>query len=578
MALIEIRNLTFSYDGSYDDVFSDVSFRIDTDWRLGFVGRNGRGKTTFLRLLLGLYEYKGTINSPVGFEYFPFEIRDSSADTLDVLTGASGGADEWKIIRELSLLDVKEEVLYRRFDSLSNGERTKALLAALFLKPDKFLLIDEPTNHLDAAARAVAGDYLRAKKGFILVSHDRMLLDRCADHILSINKTDIEIQKGNFSSWFENKTMRDEYEAAENERLSRDIKKLSEAAKRTAAWSDKVEKSKHEKLSSGLKADKGYIGHKAAKLMKASKSIEKRQNDAIGEKSRLLKNVETADGLSVKPIEYRAEKLVEFRSVGIYYGRNKVCGNLGFTINRGDRAVVTGKNGSGKSSVLKLICEGCAEFFADADGIAVSAKDIDGRKDMNSLDIGGIAVSAKDIDGRKDMNSLDIGGMAESADGVDGRKDTDFMCKADIGGADMRGADGRGKMRFTGAVEVGSGLKISYVPQDASFLKGGLKEFAVENGIEESFFKTILKKLDFSREQFDKDMSELSEGQKKKVLIAKSLCERANLYVWDEPLNYIDVFSRLQIEDLILKDKPTMLFVEHDAAFTEKIATKIIET
>jgi lincosamide and streptogramin A transport system ATP-binding/permease protein len=71
-------------------------------------------------------------------------------------------------------------------------------------------------------------------------------------------------------------------------------------------------------------------------------------------------------------------------------------------------------------------------------------------------------------------------------------------------------------------------------------------------------------------------MEDYSEGQKKKVLIAKSLCEKAHLYVWDEPLNFIDVFSRMQIEELLLAFKPTILFVEHDSAFAEKIATKAV--
>ncbi|HFR3703140.1 TPA: ATP-binding cassette domain-containing protein, partial [Streptococcus suis] len=87
---------------------------------------------------------------------------------------------------------------------------------------------------------------------------------------------------------------------------------------------------------------------------------------------------------------------------------------------------------------------------------------------------------------------------------------------------------------------------------------------------------TILRKLDFNREQFDKNMVDFSAGQKKKVLIAKSLCESAHLYIWDEPLNYIDIFSRIQIEKMILEYCPTLLFVEHDDVFCNNICTKNI--
>ncbi|MDP4127153.1 MAG: ATP-binding cassette domain-containing protein, partial [Bacillota bacterium] len=242
MSLINVTNLTFGYDDSYDNIFENVSFQIDTDWKLGFTGRNGRGKTSFLNLLLGKYEYKGTISTNVNFEYFPFEVINREINTIDVIDNIDTDYPLWKVMRELSLLQVSEDVLYRPFDTLSNGEQTKVLIAALFLKENSFLLIDEPTNHLDMNARKIVSDYLSTKYGFILISHDRAFLDNCVDHILSINKTNIEIQKGNFSSRWENKKMQDNFELSENERLKKDIKRLSFAAQRTSNWSDKVEK------------------------------------------------------------------------------------------------------------------------------------------------------------------------------------------------------------------------------------------------------------------------------------------------------------------------------------------------
>ena len=75
MSLIQVSNLTFAYDGSYENIFEDVSFQIDTNWRLGFTGRNGRGKTTFLNLLLGKFEYRGSISASVRFSYFGYPRR-----------------------------------------------------------------------------------------------------------------------------------------------------------------------------------------------------------------------------------------------------------------------------------------------------------------------------------------------------------------------------------------------------------------------------------------------------------------------------------------------------------------------
>ena len=128
----------------------------------------------------------------------------------------------------------------------------------------------------------------------------------------------------------------------------------------------------------------------------------------------------------------------------------------------------------------------------------------------------------------------------------------------------------------SGELEVASGMTVSYVSQDTSFLKGSVRDFCIKRGLDESLFLAVLRQMDLSREQFIKNMEDFSEGQKKKVLIAASLITPAHLYIWDEPLNYIDVFSRMQIEKLILKYKPTMLLVEHDVRFQEKVATNVI--
>lgn len=485
MSMIKIENLTFSYPTSYDNIFENVNFQIDTDWKLGFVGRNGRGKTTLLNLLLGKYEYSGKIHSSVQFDYFPYPVVDKAKFTNEIFFEIAPAAEEWELMRELSYLDVDADVLYRPFETLSNGEQTKVLLAALFCNEGHFLLIDEPTNHLDVQAREIVATYLKKKKGFILVSHDRRFLDGCVDHILSLNRASIEVQSGNFSSWMANFERQQEFELGQNESLQKDIVRLQQAAKRSAVWSDRVEASKI-----GA-ADKGYVGHKAAKMMKRSKAIEARQQQAIEQKSGLLKNIESTENLKLTPLIYHADTLATFSDVSVCYDGNTVCEPVSFTVRRGERVVLDGKNGSGKSSLLKLL----------------------------------------------------IGEPIE----------------------------------HTGTIQLGSGIVVSYVSQDTSHLKGNLSDFANENHIDESLFKAILRKMDFERVQFEKDIQDFSGGQKKKVLIAKSLCEQAHLYVWDEPLNFIDVYSRMQIEQLIKEFSPTLIFVEHDKVFRETIATKTVQ-
>ena len=129
---------------------------------------------------------------------------------------------------------------------------------------------------------------------------------------------------------------------------------------------------------------------------------------------------------------------------------------------------------------------------------------------------------------------------------------------------------------YSGDVKLASNLKISYIPQDTSNLTGSLNEYIESQGVDETLCKTILRKLDFARELFEMDMKNYSDGQKKKVLIAVSLSKPAHIFVWDEPLNYIDVISRIQIEEIIKEASPTLIFVEHDKRFVEDIANKII--
>ncbi len=484
MPMIQADGLSFSYPGSPDPVFQDASFQIDTAWRLGLVGRNGRGKTTLLRLLMGAYPHEGNLASPKSFDYFPSPVPQPERLTAEVLEDLCPEAEGWRFPKELGLLGVDGEALWRPFSTLSNGERTKVLLAALFLREGRFPLIDEPTNHLDAQGRELVSAYLKRQRGFILVSHDRRFLDGCVDHILALNRTDIQVQAGNYSSWKENFDRVQQFEEAKDSRLRKDVRRLRQGAQRTSVWSNRVEASKI-----GA-ADKGYVGHKSAKMMKRAKSLEARQEKALEEKQGLLQNRESVEALKLSPLVHHKKRLAWGTELTLWYGERKVCGPLDFTLEQGERVALEGRNGSGKSSLLKLLL-----------------------------------------------------------------------------GEDIR---------FEGTLALVQGLKISYVPQDPSFLRGPLGDFILKRGVDESLFKAILRKLGFSREQFDRNLEDYSGGQKKKTLIAASLCEKAHLYVWDEPLNFLDIDSRLQIEELLGSFSPTMAFVEHDRAFQEAVATKAL--
>lgn len=502
MSLINVNNLTFGYEGSFDNVFENVSFRIDTSWKLGFIGRNGKGKTTFLNLLMGKYEYKGSITTDTIFDYFPYQISETQLNlpAAEFVEDIKTGCELWRVYAELDKLDVDAEIMYRPFHTLSFGERTKVLLAVLFSGENDFLLIDEPTNHLDMESRSVVKKYLASKKGFILVSHDRDLLDACIDHVLVLNRATVEVQNGNFTSWWDNKEKKDAFVKAENEKHLREIDKLNEASDRIRRWADKSENSKigYDPIKETDRSidSRAYIGSKTKKMQSRVKQMEKRIQAEIEEKEGLLQDIETNINLKIMPLKHHKEVLVSAYRYGLGYrdANTKLFDNITFDIKQGERLIVRGMNGSGKSSLIKAI----------------------------------------------------------------------------MGNSD--------NMIQSGDLNIASGLVISYINQDTSFLKGDIHKYCEANNLEESLFCSLLRQLDMNKEQFNKNMEDYSEGQKKKVLIASSLMTPAHLYIWDEPLNYIDVFSRMQIEKLILEYNPTMLIVEHDERFVEKISTgKILD-
>ena len=228
-------------------------------------------------------------------------------------------------------------------------------------------------------------------------------------------------------------------------------------------------------------------------MMKRSKMLERRRESAVQEKEHLLKDIESTESLKINMLHYHSSRLVTIKDLSIRYpdSDTPLFSGLSMQICSGSRIALSGKNGCGKSSLIRLI-------------------------------------------------------LGEN-------------------------------IPHTGEISVAAGLRISYVSQDTSHLHGTLAEFALHCGVDAPLLLTVLDKLGLERQQFEKKIETYSEGQKKKVLLAKSLCEPAHLFVWDEPLNYIDIFSRIQLEDLLLACQPTMLFVEHDRTFREKIATEIIE-
>lgn len=494
MTTIEFKNLTFGFDTQASYLFDQTHLVLQSEWRLGLVGRNGRGKTTLLRLLMGDYHYKGKIEHQLDFIYFPQKVTDKTKLTYDVLQDLSH-FELWKIEKEITLLNMNLDSLWRPFESLSGGEQTKILLALLFVDDQHYPLIDEPTNHLDATSRQQVARYLHDKQqGFIVVSHDQLFIDQVVDHVLAIEKSQLLLYQGDFSTYLEQKHQRDQFESAQNEKLKKEISRLKQAAVQKAEWSRGRERDKlgsPNQPGSGAIFDTGAIGARSARMMKRSQTMMKRMRQQADEKAQLLKDVEYVKSLHMNVKPSHRQKILTVEHLQLSYNNQPLFDPISFEIQKGQRLAIQGSNGSGKSSIIQYLFDA---FHGEATGITSRLQ----------------------------------------------------------------------------------GLAVSYLSQDYDNNQGTLREFADQHALNYSDFLNNLWQLGVERQVFQNRIEDMSMGQRKRVALAQSLVTPAELFIWDEPLNYLDIFNQQQLEAVIQKMQPTMLIIEHDRHFLKNVATKTL--
>lgn len=495
MGTIQIQNLSFKYDQMSSYLFDSVNLSIDENWKLGLIGRNGRGKTTLMNLLMNKLEYQGSIVTNLNFSYYPQQIADATVSAKQVALQLTDLADYdiWKVEEELVKLQMDLDILTRRFETLSPGEKTKVLLAVMFVDDSGFQLIDEPTNHLDVQGRKVVADYLKKKRGFIIISHDRNFLNQVIDHVISINRNNIDVYQGNFDTWEMQKNMQDQHEVAEKNQLKKDINKLESSAVKKQNWAKQTEKAKNKnvKLDKHANLDKGFIGHKSAKMMKKASNIQKRADSAIAQKKKLLKNIEITDAITLNYASVRHfDTVISAKNLQLY---NDVVATpkVDFVVKEDQVTAMLGRNGIGKSTIFRQIMKQEQPF------------------------------------------------------------------------------------EQRGQLSIKNGLKISYLPQESTF-RGTIRQVAEMKQINVELVFSNLRKLGFDRALFNDLIENMSEGQKRKVSLSFSLSEEANLYLWDEPFNYLDVITRDQIIEAIKKQHPTMLLIDHDIGLIDQVADQKI--
>lgn len=528
MAKIEIKDLTFYYDDYYHPVFEHLSVNLDTDWKMALVGRNGRGKSTLLRLLEGSLEAtSGEIKRSGTVSYFPYTFDGKFTKAWDVVKECIGGlrtlekqlekfeanplegdneayfealnyyieldgyAMESRICKELSQMGLPEELLWQEFATLSGGEQTCMLIIALFLRKDAFVLLDEPTNHLDKEKKEHLKKYLKKKKGFIIASHDTVFLDAVADHILAINKVDISIEQGNYSTWRRNMERKEQFELRTRQRLQQEINQLERQSKLTRSWSDIGNKQKYH--FAGNARTNGTRAY-----MRQAKAAEQQIKDNLEEKKQLLRNLEEEKRFSIYQEILEQECLLLAENIRFCYegSSSPVLENVTLHVYPGDKIWIRGQNGAGKTTLLKLLS---------------------------------------------------------------------------------------GALKGNGIWRKG-GLSIAYITQEPvchkGYIKGYLKESLKEGEDYRAVhakFKELCRLFDLPEDFEQRPLETLSSGELKKVDIARTLAASHQVLFLDEPLNYMDVQFKFQLETALLDEELTLLFVEHNEEFGNKIANKVLE-
>lgn len=527
------RQLSFAYPGADRPLFDRLDLIVDTGWRTALVGGNGRGKTTLLKLLAGrLAPDGGEIERQVACRLFSETAAEPTATAREAARnlagpfahleaeigrlldrgdeqalarygeleteyrGLGGYEIDARLDRELDTLGVSERLRQRPMATLSGGEQTRALLAGLFAAPAAFVLIDEPTNHLDLEARWLLAEYLATKPGFLIVSHDRTLLDTAAEHLIALNPDTVEHHRLRYSRWREAMASRLAAQQRTNADLKKDIRRLDAAAgaRRAGALAREADKTAggRRRLPSERVSDRGFVGARAARQMKRALAAEHRAEQAAAERRETLTDTEKVYPLKLaapRPPPSRNGVLVRASNLSVVRD-GPLFTPVSFSVRPGERVAILGANGSGKTSLF---------------------------------------------------------------DAIAGQP-----------------------LHLTGELEIPKRLEISRVCQVPRWREGSLRARLDEAGLDEGDFRQIMAALGVRGPVLDQPLESLSQGQLKKVELARSIGEAAHLLLWDEPLNYVDVDTRERLEDVLSAARSAMMFVEHDARFVERLATRTV--
>jgi len=372
MNLVQFNEVSKQFVGQ--SILEKISFTIDNKDKIGLIGLNGAGKSTIIKIMLGKeridsgnvfvnnnivigylsqnHDFEDQKNTIIEELYTVFNEEKEILDKINYLNNKLKFNENIdKILSEIEKLNTKYEALdgysvdYKvkqvitglelnhiensLICELSGGEKTRLTLAKLLLKNPDLLILDEPTNHLDLVSIEWLEDYLKKyNKAFLIVSHDRIFLDNVCSKIFELENKKLYKYNGNFSDFILQKEMILKGELKRYEKEQEKIKKLEEYIERNRA---------------------GRMAKQAKGRQKILDRIES-PNDPIFNPNRMK--------LKFKAKNSSGDNVLELKNISKTFDNKKVLNNINFKLYKGEKVGIIGKNGIGKSTLLKIITNG----------------------------------------------------------------------------------------------------------------------------------------------------------------------------------------------------------------------------
>lgn len=394
--MLQIRNLKKAF-GIFE-VLNQITFSVSKGECVALTGPNGSGKSTVLKMIMGElpvengrifleedtsigYLRQTDVNSEEKVKYYLFkefnhlkevyqkisertDISDMEyARLLDDFVHFGGYEIEATIQRELASFSFTEEIMDKRINELSLGQRKiMEIISILVSEPDLFIM-DEPTNHLDISMRIILESIIREKtesgRTFLIVSHDRTFLDRVATKTVYIKRGFSEQTEGGYSQMLELLDMKFQSAKKESEIIQKKIGELENLVTRKKGWADKAEKEKSgrgKKIIGRYSTDRGFLGAKAKKIAKSAKAYGVQKNRLIEDLKDKKPFVEKPVKLNVPPYNVETRKFIDCAACHFGYTPDDILlEDVNLQITTRDKIALIGPNGSGKTTFFKLI-------------------------------------------------------------------------------------------------------------------------------------------------------------------------------------------------------------------------------